>query len=1003
MIGTAVSHYKILEKLGQGGMGEVYLAEDTKLHRKVALKFLPENLTRDESRKQRFIQEARAAASMEHPHIAAIYDIGDVDGRTFIVMEYVRGASLREAIRERKLGVRRSLELANQIGDALAKAHERGVVHRDLKPENVVLSEDGYAKIIDFGLAKLGEPRPAGDGENTVEHEAETLIKTQDGLLLGTVAYMSPEQARAKPVDAQTDIFSLGVVMQEMLSGSSPFQRPSVAETLSAILKESPPPLPEDVTALAPALPSILRKALAKEPGGRYQRMRDLANDIRALREEMGSGARPFFRSSTSSILRNGVLVAGALALVLATSFFFSRDAQPTGIGASGRPAIAVMYFEDNTGSEEIRWLAKGLPNMLVTDLAQTPGLDVVSRQRIQEILKQIGKDELEAIDASLVPEIARRAGAGAVVGGSIYKLDDQIRIDVQVEDVGSGRILSAHSVRGNDVFPLVDELSGRIRDSLNMTKAPLERGIADVTTASLEAYRHYVEGLEASRNFRWADAREHLERAVEIDPSFAMARFELYYLAPLWGDATLVEAYRQKVSEHLDRLPERQRLFIEAHFARHDDDDPERARDLLEELLARYPDEADAYTNLAMVYNGPLNEPQKALETLARGTAAVPMGGTVHNQYAYYLLYAGRYQEAFRELETYAELNPEEPNPFDSMGEAYLFTGQPEKALESYARALDVDPSFFNAHTGRAWGFAMLGRYDEAREEIAEREKAIATAGFRTLQPVTAFLGAFIDSREGRYREAQKQIELGLQLAESLDQKESIVPLLLLESSLALERGDYAQTLGVTRRARELIPELEDAQQRTAQTLFTQLLAGTAEARSGDVSSARERWEAQRDLSSPKQLLLNFAFRALEGEIALAEGELHLAAAAFSAAEPEIKMHLHVTRPVESLAVNNPPMRDGLARVRVAQGDLAGAIEIYRSLLTPDVESKWTAMLEPRYVLALARLLDQTGDTAAARTEYQRFLDLWKHADPELPELAEARAYLARAATTSS
>ena len=996
MIGTAVSHYKILEKLGQGGMGEVYLAEDTKLHRKVALKFLPENLTRDESRKQRFIQEARAAAAMEHPHIAAIYEIGDVDGRTFIVMEYVRGASLREAIREGKLSVRRSLELANQIADALAKAHERGVVHRDLKPENVLLSEDGYAKIIDFGLAKLGESRPAGEDENTVEHEAETLIKTQDGLLLGTVAYMSPEQARAKPVDAQTDNFSLGVVLQEMLTGSSPFQRPSVAETLSAILKESPTPLPEDVTELAPALPSILRKALAKEPGDRYQRMRDLANDVRALREKLGSGARPSFRSSTS-LLRDGVFAVGALGLVFAMSFFWSRDAQPTGIGASGRPAIAVMYFEDNTGSEEIRWLAKGLPNMLVTDLAQTPGLDVVSRQRIQEILRQIGKDELEAIEASLVPEIARRAGAGAVVGGSIYKLGDQVRIDVQVEDVGSGRILSAHSVRGSDVFPLVDELTGRIRDSLNMAEAPLERGIADVTTASLEAYRHYVEGLEASRNFRWADAREHLEQAVTIDPSFAMAKFELYYLAPLWGDAALVEAYRQKISEHLDRLPERQRLFIEAHFARHDDNDPERARDLLEDLLARYPDEADAYTQLAIVYNGPLNDPQKALETLARGTAAVPMAGTVHNQYAYYLLYAGRYQEAFRELETYAKLNPEEPNPFDSMGEAYLFTGQPGKALESYARALEVDPSFFNAHTGRAWGFAMLGRYDEAREEIAEREKAIASAGFRTLQPVTAFLGAFIDSREGRYREAQEQIALGLQLAESLDQKDSVVPLLLLEASLALERGDYARTLEVTRRARELIPEIEDAQQRAAQTIFTELLAGTAEARSGDVSSARARWETQRDTSNPKQLLSNFAFRALEGEIALAEGDLPTAAAAFSAAEPEIKMHLHVTRPVESLAVNNPPMRDGLARVRVAQGDLAGAIEIYRDLLTPDVGSKWTAMLEPRYVLALARLLDQTGDTAAARAEYQRFLDLWKDADPELPELAEARAYIAR------
>ena len=1003
MIGTTVSHYKILEKLGEGGMGEVYLAEDTKLQRKVAIKFLPADLTRDESRKQRFMQEARAAASMEHPHIAAIYDIDDIDGRTFIVMEYVRGASLCEAIRDGKLSARRSLELASQIAEALVKTHERGVVHRDLKPENVLLSEDGYAKIIDFGLAKLGQS-PAGDEENTIEHEAETLIKTQDGLLLGTVAYMSPEQARAKPVDARTDIFSLGVVLHEMLSGSSPFKHSSVAETLSAILKESPARLPEDVIALAPELSSIMRKALAKEVGSRYQKMRELANDLGGLREELGSVARPVFSpSGRSKTLRNGVFAAGVVALVFATTFVLSREGAPTGIGASGRPAIAVVYFEDNTGSEEIRWLAKGLPNMLVTDLAQTPGLDVVSRQRIQEILKQIGEDELEAIDASVVLEIARRAGAGAVVGGSIYKLGDQIRIDVQVEDVGSGRILSAHSVRGADVFPLVDELTGRIRDSFNMTDAPLARGIAEVTTASLEAYRHFVEGLEASRNFRWADARPLLERAVAIDPSFAMAQFELYRLSGFWGGESLTEEYRQKVLEHLDRLPERRRLLVEATFALQSDDDPEKARDLFEDLLAHYPDEEDAYTPLAIIYNGPLNQPQKALETLARGTAAVPMAGMIHNQYGYYLLYDGRYDEAFRELEAYAEIAPEEPNPFDSMGEAYLFTGQPDKALENYARALEVDASFFNAHMGRAWAFAMLGRYDEARDEVAKVQKAIAEAGFRALQPSTEFVASFMSSRVGRYREAQEHIARGLELAESLDQVEAVVPLLLLEASFSLERGEYGQVLEVTGRARELLPELESEQQRDAQSLFTELLAGTAEARSGDVKAARARWEAQKDAFESDRQLLTYAFRALEGEIAIMEGDLSSAAAAFSAAEPEIKMHLHMTGPVESLAANNPPMRDGLARVKKAQGDLPGAIEIYRSLLTPDIRSKWTGMLEPRHVLRLARLLDQSGDTATTRAEYQRFLDLWKGADDDLPELDEARTYLERTATTTS
>jgi tetratricopeptide (TPR) repeat protein/predicted Ser/Thr protein kinase len=1003
MIGTTVSHYKILEKLGEGGMGEVFLAEDTKLRRKVALKFLPVDLTKDQSRKQRFVQEARAAAAMEHPNIAAIYDIDEVDGRTFIAMEYVRGESLRDAIRDGKLRFRKSLELASQIAEGLAKAHERGVVHRDLKPENVLLSEDGYAKIIDFGLAKLSEPRATPVGE-PVEHEAETLVKTQAGLVLGTVAYMSPEQARAKSIDARTDIFSFGVVFHEMLAGESPFKRSSVAETLSAILKESPSPLPEDVTSLAPELPSMLRKALAKEPASRYQRMRDLANDVRELRDALGSAVRPLFsRLRVPKNVRAAVLAVGAIALATLSVYILARSAEPTGIGASGRPAIAVMYFEDNTGSEEIRWLSKGLPNMLLTDLAQTPGLDVVSRQRIQQILKQVGEDQLEALDASLVPEIARRAGAGAVVGGSIYKLGDEIRIDVQVEDVESGRILSAHSVRGDEVFPLVDELTGRIRASLNMTDVPLERGIAEVTTPSLEAYRLYNEGREAIRLFRWADAREQLEKAIEIDPAFALAYFELSNLSGLWADDSVQEGYRAKVREHLDRLPERRRLLIEATYALRSEQDPEKARELLEDLVARYPDEEDAYLTLSIIYEGPLNQREEALATLSQGTANVPRSGALHNQYGYYLLYQGRYPEAFRELETYAEINPEEANPFDSMAEAYLFTGQPEKALESYSRALEVDPSFFNAHTGRAWAAAMLGRYDEARDEMSQVRKAIAEAGFQNLEPTTTFVAAFLASRVGRYQEAEEHIARGLELAESLDQPPVAAPLLLLSAALALEREDYSRVVETTLAARKLFPELNSDEQRKAQSLFADLLAGTAEARTGNIEAARARLGAQREQYDPERDLLNWAYHALEGEVALTAGDLEQAAAAFVAAEPEIKMHLHMTAAIVSLAANNPPLRDGMARVKKAQGDLEGAIGIYRSLLRPDISAKWTAMLEPRYVLELARLLAETGDTAAARTEYERFLDLWKHADPGLPELEEARLYLQGTLSTGS
>ncbi|HEY6214079.1 MAG TPA: serine/threonine-protein kinase, partial [Vicinamibacterales bacterium] len=238
MIGATIGHYRVLERIGEGGMGEVYLAEDLRLKRKAAIKVVAADLTRDASRRQRFVQEATLAASVDHPHIAAIYDIGQADGRTFIAMEYVRGETLRRALHAGPLPLRRTLDLAIQIGDALAKVHEHGVIHRDLKPENVLVSADGYAKLIDFGLAKLTEPAAADAAAEAAATVAP--VRTGDGVVLGTMAYMSPEQARGQTIDARSDIFSFGVVLHEMLTRASPFRRSSAAETVSAILTEQP-------------------------------------------------------------------------------------------------------------------------------------------------------------------------------------------------------------------------------------------------------------------------------------------------------------------------------------------------------------------------------------------------------------------------------------------------------------------------------------------------------------------------------------------------------------------------------------------------------------------------------------------------------------------------------------------------------------------------------------------------------------------------------------------
>ncbi len=601
-------------------MGEVYLAEDTKLRRKVALKFLSRDLTRDEERNQRFVQEARTAAAIEHPHVAAVYDIDENEERTFIAMEYVRGQSLRQAIDKKELDLRKSLELATQIAEALSLAHERGVIHRDLKPQNVLISEQGYAKVIDFGLAKLLEPPVEAS-----EGDTETMFKTREGRVVGTIAYMSPEQARGQAVDASSDVFSFGVVLHEMLSGEHPFRREGSLETLHAIVHDSADPLKLPSGDTPGELLRIVKKATAKDRGERYQTMKDLALDLRELRREIESGERPITKGRKGSHVGRWGWVA-AIAIGIATAVYVTgnkSDRPLPGIGTSGRPAIAVMYFENNTGEEEIRWLSKGLPSMLITDLAQTPGLDVVSSQRIQEVLEDIGEGELETIKRSLVPEIARRAGAGAVVVGSIFKSGQEIRIDVQIEDVESGRVLSAESVRGDDVFPLIDDLTGRIRASLELSDSPSSRPISEVTTQSLEAYRFYTRGLEAKANIRHDPARRDLQEAVRLDPSFAMAYFHLWDLAEFEGDAAAAERNRKKTLEHIDRLPERHKLVVEASLEV--ETNPSKAAELLESLLARHPDESDAWTRLAWIYYPRLDDTARAVETLGRGVKAIP------------------------------------------------------------------------------------------------------------------------------------------------------------------------------------------------------------------------------------------------------------------------------------------------------------------------------------------------------------------------------------------
>ena len=497
---------------------------------------------------------------------------------------------------------------------------------------------------------------------------------------------MSPEQARGEELDARTDLFSLGLVLYEMATGQQAFTGRTTALIFDAILHQEPtapvrlnPNVPVD-------LERIITKAIEKDRRLRYQTTSDFAADLRRVKRQIESGTaavsgaaetpRPRPRAAagkskravrpksghtpaapssaanqpaapppsaeapaaastvtTQSPRRRWFLPAAAAALVLAGTaavFYFlgSRGAGDVGIGAAGRPAVAVAAFENPSGSEDVRWLTTGLPGMLVTGLGQTPGLDVVGGARLDEVMKQLGVVESAAIDRSRILEVGRRAGAGAIVVGAIFKTGTEFRIDVQVQDVASGRLLGGHTVRGADVFALADDLTARILKNVNVTATDSTRRVAEVTTNSSDAYRLYTEGARALRLLRRPDARKLLEQAVAIDPTFAAAWLHLANVAAGMDDRRAEAEYRQKVIANIDRLSPRQRMLFEAEETAREGKSDETIV-VLEKLVALYPDEEDAYTPLSSRYTDAGDE-TKSLDAIERGIKAMPRSGSL-------------------------------------------------------------------------------------------------------------------------------------------------------------------------------------------------------------------------------------------------------------------------------------------------------------------------------------------------------------------------------------